>query len=213
VRKTNLLIVLCVLVTLLYWVVDPRFVEDYLIYTGDRLMRGAFWTPVTTLFVHFDLVHLVGNMMFLYVFGNVVEKEEGGNGQTTALAFLVGGVGSTLISSFYYGLDVALIGASGAIFALAAAAMLVKPLKLSFFFLFLPLGLVAILYFIFNVIAVAYEFGGQVGYVAHVAGFVIGIPFGIALSEGEWVKNLAVTILLLLTFLAIIYLVQLLGML
>jgi membrane associated rhomboid family serine protease len=207
VRKTNLLIILCVLVSLLAWFSDDSFVQTYLVYSGNRLVRGAFWTPVTTLFVHFNFTHLAGNMVFLYVFGNAVEKEER-TGQTTAVAFLVGGVGSTIASSFFYGFDVAMIGASGAIFTLAAAAMLVKPLKLSFFFLFIPLGLVAILYFIFNMFAVAYGFGGDVGYVAHVAGFLIGIPFGIALSEGEWLKNLGITILLLVIFLAVIYVLQ-----
>lgn len=207
-KQTSVLIIICVLVSFLYWYVYPTFVENYLIYTGNRLAQGAFWTPITTLFVHFNLAHLVGNMIFLYVFGRVVEREAGA--KMTVLAFFVGGVGSLLISSFYYGFNAAMIGASGAIFTLAAAAMLTKPLKSSVFFLFLPLGLVAILYFIFNVFAVMLKFGGNVGYVAHVAGFFIGIPFGIAFSKGKWLKNLGITILMFIAFLAIIYLLQIL---
>jgi membrane associated rhomboid family serine protease len=145
-------------------------------------------------------------MLFLSVFGNVVEKEA--NGKITLLAFFTGGVGSLIVSSFYYGFNIVMIGASGAIFTLAAAAMLIKPLKLSLLFFFIPLGLVAILYFIFNVFAVIFEFGGNVGYAAHVAGFLIGIPFGIAFSKGEWIKNLGITILLLIAFLAAIYAIQ-----
>ena len=205
-KGTVMLIIICVLVSLLYWYVYPAIVENYFIYSGNRAAQGALWTPITTLFVHFDPVHLIGNMLFLYVFGNVVEKEAGA--KMTLTAFLFGGIGSVIVSSLYYGLDVAMIGASGAIFTLAAAAMLIKPLKLSLAFLFIPLGLVAILYFIFNVFAVTYGVGGNVGYVAHVAGFLIGIPFGIAFSKGEWAKNLGITLLLLVAFVAIIFLIQ-----
>ena len=200
-----MLIVICVLVSLLYWFTDPLF-ENYLVYSGERLTKGAFWTPITSLFVHFDLSHLIGNMIFLYVFGRAFEEESGG--KVTTVAFFVGGVSSFLASSFYYGFEVQMIGASAAIFTLAAAAMLVKPLKLSVLFLFVPLGLVAVLYLIFNVFAVVLGFGGNVGYVAHVAGFIIGIPFGIAFSKGKWVRNLGITILLFTAFVAILFLLQ-----
>jgi len=205
-RRTNLLIIICTLISLVYWYTYSSFVEDYLVYNGNRLAQGFLWTPITTLFVHSDWVHLIGNMVFLYVFGNVIEKEAGA--KMTMTAFLIGGVGPLIISSFYYGLDAAMIGASGAIFTLSAVAMLTKPLKLSFFFLFIPIGLVAILYFLFNVVAVSLGFGGNVGYVAHIAGFLIGIPFGIASSKVRCMKNLGITILLLVAFLATVYAVQ-----
>ena len=205
-KKINVLILVCILISLIYWYKYQSFIEEYLVYSGDRFAQGALWTPITTLFLHFDPAHLIGNIIFLYVFGNVVEEEAGTKIAITA--FFVGGVGSVIISSFYYGFDVLMIGASGAIFTLAAAAMLIKPLKSSVLFLFIPLGLVAILYFIFNVFAVSLGFGGNVGYVAHVAGFLIGIPFGIASSKGEWLKNLGITILLLMAFFMIIYVIQ-----
>jgi len=196
------------LVSLFYWYVRPNLIDDYLVYSGSRLIHGALWTPITTLFVHFDPAHLIGNMVFLYVFGKVVEEET--SAKIATIAFFVGGVGSLIISSFYYGFNVPMIGASGAIFTLSATAMLIKPLKSSVFLLFIPLGLVAILYFIFNVVAVSLGLGGNVGYVAHVAGFLIGVPFGVSLSKGKWLKNISVTILLLIGFLAIICIIQIL---
>lgn len=204
-KKTSVLIVICVLVSLLCWFTNPLF-ENYLVYSGERATSGAFWTLITSLFVHFDPSHLIGNMVFLYVFGRAFEEEAGG--KVTMVAFFVGGVSSFLASSFYYGFGVQMIGASAAIFTLAAAAMLVKPLKLSVFFLFIPLGLVAVLYLIFNVFAVVLGFGGNVGYVAHVAGFIIGVPFGVAFSKGKWVKNLGITILLFIAFIALVLLFQ-----
>jgi len=206
-KKIYFLVILCVSVSFFYWYVYPGLVEeDYLIYSGDRLLQGSLWTPVTALFIHFNLVHLVGNMIFLLVFGRVVEQEAGA--KMTVIAFLVGGIVSFIISSFYYGSDVLMLGASGAIFTLAAAAMLIKPLKSSLFFLLLPLGLVAILYFIYNVLAVVLGLGGNVGYVGHVVGFLAGLPFGVAFSKGKWLKNLAITVMLLIAFFVIIILIQ-----
>lgn len=205
-NNTLMLIGLCFFVTLFFFAA-PLF-ADFLVYSGRQFVDGAFWTLVTALFVHANLVHLIGNMVFLYVFGNVVEDSVGGKLMITA--FFVGGVGSFLISTLYYGYDCVMIGASAAIFTLAAVSMLIKPLKQSLLFFFMPLGLVAILLFIFNLFAVHFSLGGNVGYAAHVTGFLIGIPFGIALSEGKWMKNLGITILLLIAFVALVYLIRLL---
>ncbi len=206
-KKTYLLIFVCILVSL-FCQAYPAFASNYLVYSGTFFLQGRLWIPITSLFIHSGLAHLIGNMIFLYVFGRVVEEET--SGKMIVAAFFAGGIGSLLVSSFYYGFDVSMVGASGAIFTLAATVMFIKPLKSSILFLFMPLGLVAVLYFIFNVLAVAYAFAGNVGYVAHVAGFLIGIPFGMALSKGEWVKNLAITTLLLIVFFAVVWMIQIL---
>lgn len=204
-KDTNKLIILCFLVTFFFLAVPS--IADFLVYSGRQLVYGAFWTLITALFVHANLVHLIGNMVFLYVFGNAVERSVGG--KMMMVIFFVGGVGSFLVSTLYYGYDCVMVGASAAIFTLAAVSMLIKPLKLSLLFFFMPLGLVAILLFIFNLFAVHLSLGGNVGYAAHVTGFLIGIPFGIVLSGGKWMKNLGITILLLIAFLAVIYLIHL----
>ena len=204
-KITILLIFICVLVTF-FCQAYPVFTENYLVYSGNSFLQGNLWTSITSLFVHSGLVHLIGNMVFLYVFGRVVEEEAGT--KIVLTAFFIGGFGALATSTVYYGVDVSMVGASGAIFTLAAAAMLIKPLKSSLFFLFMPLGLVAILYFIYNILAVVLDVGGNVGYVAHVTGFLIGVPYGIAFSEGKWAKNLIITGLLLVTFLASVWLIQ-----
>ena len=202
-KDTNKLIIVCVLVSFFVQSIPPM--ADFLVYSGSRLAEGAFWTLITALFVHIDLVHLIGNIIFLYVFGNAVESSAGG--KMTMAVFFVGGVSSFLIGTYYYGYDCVMVGASAAIFTLAAAAMLMNPLKSSLLFFFVPLGLVAILFFIFNLFAIHFSEDGIVGYAAHVAGFLIGIPFGMALSKGEWAKNLGITILLLIAFVVIVYLI------
>ena len=85
--------------------------------------------------------------------------------------------------------------------------MLVKPLKLSILFL-MPQGLVAILYFLYNLVAVSYGTQGNVAFISHIFGFILGIPLGIAWSR-EWKKNLLITLVLLILFYVPQFLLQL----
>ncbi len=192
-----MLILICVLASLFVWYVNSEVVIDLLVFRGTDFLQGRFWTPVTAIFIHGDLVHLIGNMLFLYVFGNTLEDEFGSN--KTLAVFFVGGIFSFILSVFFYGFETALIGASAAIFTLMAIVMLTKPLKFSWLF-FMPLGLVALLYLLFNIAATYYRVGGNVGYLAHIIGFLIGFPFGISWSRGRWVRNLLITILILIAY-------------
>ena len=212
-NKINYVILACIAVSVLIWLSgQDEATTQYLSFSTNNLIQGRVWTLVTALFVHADILHLAGNMLFLYAFGNTLEKEVGAG--KTLLAFFVGGILSFLLGVFFYAPEVYLIGASAAIFTLTAVVLLVKPLKFSFIFL-MPLGLVAIIYIIYNVIAVQTGVEGNIAYVSHVIGFAIGIPLGVA-----WTKNLlknlliAVGLLLLYVFIAVFvlpYILQALG--
>ena len=189
-KKNYLLIFLCVFATISVWAIGaPESVERHLMFSGDNLFQGRIWTPVTALFIHGDLAHLVGNMLFLYVFGNTLEDVIGA--KKTMAMFFLGGTLSFLLSLILYSWNVPMIGASAAIFTLTAVVMLAKPLKFSMLFM-LPVGLVAIVYFTYNVMAAFYGVGGNIAYVSHVIGFSVGIPFGIAWSP-KWARNLLIT--------------------
>ena len=199
-RKINLVIIACILVSLLSWISNPDIVLEYLAFSGDNLLKGRAWTLITSLFLHADLLHLLGNMLFLYVFGNTIEEDLGAS--KTLGAFFVGGIVSFLLSLLFYDAATPLIGASAAIFTLSAIVMLIKPLKFSILF-FMPQGLVAILYFVYNAVAVYYGAEGNVAYIAHIIGFAIGIPFGLAWSK-SWLRNLLITIALLAIYLVVV---------
>jgi hypothetical protein len=203
-RKINLVIIVCILVSLVSWLVstfsNPDVVLDYLAFSGDNLLKGRAWTLATSLFLHAEILHLAGNMLFLYVFGNTMEEDLGAT--KTLGAFFFGGIFSFLLSLLFYNPAMPLIGASAAIFTLSPVVMLIKPLKFSILF-FMPQGLVAILYFVYNLVAVYYGEGGNVAYIAHVIGFAVGIPFGLAWSK-NWLKNLLITIALLIVFLLMV---------
>jgi membrane associated rhomboid family serine protease len=199
-RKINLVIIACILVSLISWLSNPDIILKYLAFSGDNLLKGRVWTLITSLFLHADILHLAGNMLFLYVFGNTMEEDLGAT--KTLGAFFFGGVASFLLSLLFYNPTTPLIGASAAIFTLSAIVMLVKPLKFSIL-LFMPQVLVAILYFVYNAVAVYYGAEGNVAYIAHVIGFAIEIPCGLAWSK-NWLKNLLITIALLVVFLTLV---------
>ena len=195
---------MCILTSVLLWYFSPagdEIIFNYLAFSTENLLQGKVWTLITALFIHSDVLHLGGNMFVLFIFGNTLEDELGRN--RVATAFFIGGITSFLLSSYFYSSETFLLGASGAIFTLTALVMLVKPLRFSFFF-FMPQGLVALIYFVYNVAAVYFKVQSDVAYVAHVIGFLVGIPLGIGWSK-EWIKNFLITIGLLILYYIIQY--------
>jgi membrane associated rhomboid family serine protease len=196
-RTNSLLIFACIGASLWAWQLPPAFAERNVMVSLSNLEQHRFWTLVAALFVHANALHLFGNMLFLFVFGNTLEKNVGP--EKHLMVFFTGGILSFILSLAFMPRGAGLLGASAAIFTLAACVMLVSPLKFSWLFL-APQGLVAIIYFVYNVIFVTEKsripgYDPHVAYVAHIIGFIIGIPFGIAFSQ-QWKKNLLITLLL-----------------
>jgi len=154
--------------------------------TGCRAAQGplpvAALSVLTALFVHGSWVHLLGNMLFLHVFGPGVEARTGR--ARFALFYLLAGYAAT----YGYALGGAgagqtLVGASGAIAGVLGAYLLLHPRArvtgLFPFLLFLPLRLPAwlVLGFWFAVQWLAARTGPAgpgVAYLAHVTGFAFG---------------------------------------
>src|SRR5213076_749003 len=204
----------CVLASLYAWQVGSTpsgeiWVQQNLVFSLDNLVAWPprVWTLVTALFVHASVQHLLGNLPFLFVFGNTLEKLIGRNNHL--LVFFLGGFTSFLLPPLLgiYSPDTGMLGASAAIFTLAAIVMLMSPLKFSWLFL-APQGLVAIIYFVLNVARVYAPsmiagYNPNVAYIAHVIGFTVGIPFGIAWSL-HWKKNLVISLGLFSIYLVIL---------
>lgn len=203
-RATNVLILICIAATLyaLYGA-DPTTVERNLVFSLKNLQEGRVWTLVTAIFVHASLIHLLGNMIFLYVFGNTLESVT--NSKRMLTVFFVGGILSFPLSLPFFPPDATFVGASAAIFTLAAVVMLMKPLRFSWLLL-MPVGMVAIVYFLYNALAVYFNLQSNVAYISHVIGFSLGIPFGIAWSP-NWKKNLAIALGLLVIYFVALYII------
>jgi membrane associated rhomboid family serine protease len=204
-RANYFLILACVLASVWAWQQQPAFAERALIFSSTNLTHGRPWTLFPALFVHASPIHLFGNMLFLFVFGNTLERHVGPAKHLAV--FFSGGILAFVLSVPFMPSGSGMLGASAAIFTVAACVMLVAPLRFSFLFL-APQGLVAIIYFFYNV-AVVYApsripgYDHNVAYAAHIIGFLVGIPFGILLSR-EWKKNLLITLALFVLYLFII---------
>jgi len=195
-------IILCFLVTFSAFIF-PNFFE-FLAFNPADLYRLRLWTLVTALFLHSSLLHLLGNMIFLFVLGRTLERVTSSTRFLTV--FLTGGVLSFILSVPFYQPDVLMLGASAAIFSVASAVMLIAPLTFSIIFL-APVGVVALLYFLYNVAAVYYGISGNVAYISHIIGFALGIPFGIIWSR-NWKRNLGLSIILLLVYTVLTWIIS-----
>ncbi len=79
--------------------------------------EGAWWQPLTSMFMHASLTHLAMNMVVLFQFGYLLEKELNDHLKYLFI-YLFGGVATSLLTLWFmqiFGLDHNVVGASGAI--------------------------------------------------------------------------------------------------
>ena len=152
--------------------------------------HGLVATVFSSMFMHGGLVHIAGNMLFLWIFGNNVEDAMGR--LRFVLFYFLGGIAATTLQTlvtFHWGspgdTTVPSLGASGAISAVLGAYLLLLPTAsvLTFVF-FLLIEIPAILFlgiwFLFQLWQGGYavthpESGGGVAFFAHVGGFAFGL--------------------------------------
>jgi membrane associated rhomboid family serine protease len=153
---------------------------------------------LTSIFLHGGWMHLLGNMLFLYVFGDNVEDRLGHAGYL--LFFLMCGIGAALIETWVQRTStIPLIGASGAIAGVLGAYFLLYPrariLTLVPLFVFFPvielsafvfLGFWFVMQFLQGALTYGIETQGGVAWWAHAGGFVVGgvlLPAFLLLSK------------------------------
>ncbi|MFF3321914.1 rhomboid family intramembrane serine protease [Streptomyces sp. NPDC002889] len=145
----------------------------------------ALLTPLTALFIHGSWLHLLGNMLFLYVFGAMAEE---GMGQLQFALFYAGTGYLALLAYAAANADSAqtLVGASGAISGVLGAFLYLFPrarvTSLFPFLLFLPLRfpawIVLIFWFVLQWMAARTAGNGPgVAYLAHLVGFSAGFLY------------------------------------
>jgi membrane associated rhomboid family serine protease len=178
-------------------VMDENAIARYAVIPADITAGRHLGTLITSMFLHANLLHVAGNMLFLWIFGNNVEDKLG------ELKFLVvyfaSGIAGSLLQ-IYITPDstVPMLGASGAISGLLAAYVLYFPRAriLTFvvpFFIFTLPAYVFIGYWIalqalngfLNIGAI----GGGVAFFAHVGGFGTGLILALLLRPREHVDT------------------------
>jgi membrane associated rhomboid family serine protease len=133
-----------ILVFAVGWLLGRRF--QYMLYLyfammPAAVMYGRVWTLVTYMFMHGGLMHLVFNMLGLFVFGTQVERYMGS--REFLLFYLVTGTLAGLFSFFAYWFTgralTILLGASGALFAVELAYAVFFPDSILYLWGILPL--------------------------------------------------------------------------
>ncbi len=172
-----------------------QFYFDYAIIPARSAEGVALETFVTSMFLHGGWMHLAGNMLFLWIFGDNLEDEMGH--LPFLLFYLVAGIGAGLIHVITApGSVVPTIGASGAIAGVMGGYLLLFPKAR------VDVLLILIVYFrVFSIPAfvmlgvwLALQFFGSlssnpdeggVAYWAHTGGFIVGLILCIPL----WLKR------------------------
>jgi rhomboid family protein len=167
----------------------PQLIPAYL--TGHVAFQMAFHPLITSMFLHGGWMHLLGNMLFLYIFGDNVEDQFGHAGYL--IFYLFCGIGSDLVHiAFNLHSAIPAIGASGAISGVmgAYAVMFPRAKVLMLFFIFLipvPAVLVLGYWFVLQFLSGIGQLGagaaGGVAFWAHIGGFLIGLVVALAVKK------------------------------
>jgi len=168
------------------------FVFDH----GFRASDPSALDLLSAMFMHAGLPHLVGNMLFLWIYGDNVEHRLGRRG------FLIAYLGTGAVSTLAYAIlahggGAPLIGASGAISGVLGLYALMFPgnrVRLLIFLfpilvrtVMVPAWIVLGLYLLLdNVVPLLMGAGGNVAYGAHVGGFVAGVALGALGERWRW---------------------------
>jgi rhomboid protease GluP len=138
---------------------------------GLVLYSGWYYQLFTSMFVHANIAHLAGNMLFLLVFG--LRGEEMFSLPEFLLIYFLGGLTGNLLSLWLLPLNVPSVGASGAIFALFGAVAVYARRSVSQSII----GALVYVFFLFFISS-----GPGVNIFAHFGGLAAGLLIGYVLA-------------------------------
>ena len=158
------------------------YIPDFFL-NSSQYVDAPKWlwaTPFTSMFLHGGWMHLIGNMLFLWIFGSNIEDYFGH--VRYLLFYLISGISAiTLYTLFNPSSQVPLVGASGAIAGVMGAYFVLHPraritVLIVFFFIMLrefPAKFVLGIWLLYQVLMSMLDLssGGGVAWLAHVGGF------------------------------------------
>jgi len=150
----------------------------------DLVLQGDLFPIITSMFLHGGIMHIIGNMVFLYIFGDNIEDRFGHF--KYLILYILWGIAAGVIHSFYAvsvgSGNIPAVGASGAISGVIGAYLILFPkakiltIITAFFITTVRIPAIAYipLWFILQVIFSIINPEGGVAYLAHIGGFVVG---------------------------------------
>jgi rhomboid protease GluP len=141
---------------------------------GRILFEGAYWQLFSSMFIHATIIHLVGNMLFLLIFG--LRGEEMFSLPEYLAIYLVGGLVGNVLSLIIFDPYFVSVGASGAIFSMFGACVIYarRSVRQSI------LGALVYAFFLFFI-----NTGEGVNIVAHLGGLGFGLLLGYFLATSR----------------------------
>jgi membrane associated rhomboid family serine protease len=178
---------LCVLIFL--WQIssgDDFFIStlfDFGVVPAKIAAGEGYISLITSMFLHGGWTHLIGNMFFLYIFGDNVEDAYGHFGY---LAFYLGTgiIASVVWTISEWGSNFPAVGASGAISGVMAAYFVLFPqarirtlVRFGFIWQIMRISASTMigLWFVYQLMLAILSIDAGVAYLAHIGGFVSGI--------------------------------------
>jgi membrane associated rhomboid family serine protease len=163
---------------------DGALREAFSFTTADGYVRTAVGS-LTSAFVHLDLLHLLGNMYFLYAFGRLLERRLG---TLTALwLFATSAIFASLAFwAVHFGQDARMAGASGAVSGILGCYLALFPgrlvgVSLLFFVLRVPAVLYLGWWLLVQLVSVPEEQG--IAYSAHAGGALAGFVWALSIRK------------------------------
>lgn len=163
---------------------EPKQFNDAVDMFGIGRGHTDWWRWVTYAIIHADLWHILGNMLFLWVFGPVIEDRLGRFGYL--LFYLCGGAAAGAAHVLFS--KVMVVGASGAVASVTGAFLILCPrviVRTFIFFVFIGVyNIPAMWYILFGVArdVIGFAHGGShISYAAHLGGYAFGAPVALLL--------------------------------
>jgi len=178
----TILLIIANIVIFFYTFSSLEFCTDFYGFRSSDFLNGKLYTVFTSMFIHADIFHLLGNMWFLWVFGDNLESRMGNF--KFLFFYLFCGVFSAIVYALTsIGSITPVIGASGAISGVLGGYLVMFPknkiktvVPLFIWFLAsIPAIVFIAIWFILQFISMGSN--DMVAYWGHVGGFLAGVLF------------------------------------
>jgi membrane associated rhomboid family serine protease len=207
----RLLLITNIIIFAVYWLSSQNillenrytgfFEENFVMIPNEIVSGQRFYTLFTSMFMHATWIHLLGNMLFLYVFGDNIEDVFGHigyfafylvSGLAASFAHIFSMLFAPTISSLIHitipsDLNIGVLGASGAISGVLGAYLVLYPkAQILTVVLYVILPVPAILFlgfwFVMQWLYGLFDVSGGVAYYAHIGGFIAGVILALTLG-------------------------------
>jgi membrane associated rhomboid family serine protease len=184
----------------LFQVGNPDLVGYLSVPSQPNLLLVKPWTLFTYMFVHYEILHILFNMLVLYWFGRLFLSHF--NERQLVGMYILGGLSGAIfyilafnVIPYYVNLHSVLLGASASVMAIVFGIAFYRPnLKVNFLFV----GSVKVLYIALIMFAIDFisldDMANPGGHVAHIGGAIAGYIFALGMQKGKdissWVNRI-----------------------